>query len=469
MSTTPFDLDGLTVGIWGFGREGVSMARTAAAAGAARIEAVDDVGRRPFEEPEGLGEWGANLAVFRGPEHLARLNACDIVFVSPGVPWRQPVFEELRRSGIRVSNAADWFLSRYGPATIGVTGTKGKSTTASFLGHLLNQIGVDAVVAGNIGTPLSDLSPAGGVVVVAEVSSQQAALLTTSPAVAVITNLDEDHLDWHGDKDSYHLAKANVFRHGARSLVTTPEVVANLERLGIAPIEPELRLVDPLHARRTSWGERSDGGGSWGERSDGGGSWGERSDGGNRGHSAMTYQHNVVNGALAAAAAAEVLGRPVTATEFDGAVHTYQGLPHRLQTVRTTGRIRWIDDTLATTGESVAAALRAMDPAEHIALIVGGMDRQLNYDRLDDYLRGGERRVSLIQSPTNGGSIGRGFAREHPSRTHLVHSLEEAVRTAASLSDVDVVLLSPGAASYDLFTNYEAKASAYCGFIDALN
>lgn len=439
MSPSPSDLDGLTVGIWGFGREGVSMARTAAAAGAARIEAVVDVGRRPFEEPEGLGELGANLVVFRGPEHLARLNACDVVFVSPGVPWRQPVFEELRRSGIRISSAADWFMSRHGSATIGVTGTKGKSTTASFLGHLLQRVGVEAVVAGNIGTPLSDLSPAGGVVVVAELSSQQAALLTTSPAVAVITNLHEDHLDWHGDKDSYHLAKANVFRHGARSLVTTPEVVAILERLGTMPIEPELRLVDPAHVRRTE------------------------------GRAVMTYEHNVVNGALAAVAAAEVIGRPVTAAEFDGAVDTYRGLPHRLQTVRTTGRIRWIDDTLATTGESVAAALRAMPPDEHIALIVGGMDRQLNYDELDDYLRGGERRVSLIQSPTNGVAIGRGFAREHPSRTHLVHSLEEAVHTAASLSDVDVVLLSPGAASYDLYTNYEAKASAYCGFIDALN
>jgi UDP-N-acetylmuramoylalanine--D-glutamate ligase len=369
---------------------------------------------------------------------LTRLSACDVVFVSPGVPWHQPVFEDLRRSDIRISSAADWFMSRHGAATIGVTGTKGKSTTASFLGHLLGHVGVDAVVAGNIGTPLSDLSPAGDVVVVAELSSQQAALLTTSPAVAVITNLYEDHLDWHGDRDSYYLAKANVFRNGARSLVTTPEVVATLERLGVTPIEPELRLVDPANVRRPE------------------------------GRSVMAYEHNAVNGALAAVAAAEVIGRDVTHEELDAAVRTYQGLPHRLQTVRTTGRIRWIDDTLATTGESVTAALRAMAPDEHVALIVGGMDRQLNYDGLDDYLRTGERRVSLIQAPTNGVAIGRGFAREHPSQTHPVDSLEAAVRTAGSLPDVDVVLLSPGAASYDLFTNYEAKAAAYCGFIDAI-
>ena len=433
MSRSQSDLDGRTVGIWGFGREGISMARTAAAAGAVRIEAVDDVGRRPFEEPAGI----ANLTVFRGSEHLARLRGCDVVFVSPGVPWRQPFFEELRGSDVRISSAADWFMSRHGSSTIGITGTKGKSTTASFLGHLLSQIGVDAVVAGNIGTPLSDLSPAADVVVVAELSSQQAALLTTSPAVAVVTNLYADHLDWHGDRDSYYLAKTNVFRNGARTLVTTPEVMDVLARLGITCPPPSLRLVDPTEVRRPE------------------------------GQSVMTYEHNVVSGALAAVAAGEMIGRPVTPDEVDAAVQSFQGLPHRLQTVRTTGRIRWIDDTLATTGESVAAALRAMPRDAHVALIVGGMDRQLNYDQLDEYLRSGARRVSLIQSPTNGAAIGSGFAREHPSRTHLVDSLEQAVRAAKALPDVDVVLLSPGAASYDLFANFEAKSAAYCGFIDA--
>ncbi len=338
------DLTGLTVGIWGFGREGVSIAKTAAAAGAARIEAVDDVGRMPLQEPAPGADWAANLTVFRGAEHRARLLGCDVVFISPGVPWRQPAFAELRRSGIRISSAADWFMSTHGASTVGVTGTKGKSTTASFLGHLLTQIGVDAVVAGNIGTPLSDLAPTGDVVVVAELSSQQAALLTTSPAIAVVTNLYEDHLDWHGDTRSYYLAKAHVFGPGCRTLVTTPEVVATLDRFDI-PVHPALRVLGPGDPRPT--GERS----------------------------VMTYPHNVVNGALAAVAAGEVIGRPVTPAELDVAVRTFGGLAHRLQTVRTTGRIRWIDDTLATTGESVLAALRAMDPDEHIALIVGGMDR----------------------------------------------------------------------------------------------
>ena len=149
MSRSQSDLEGRIVGIWGFGREGISMARTAASSGAARIEAVDDVGRLPFEEPDGI----ANLTVFRGSEHLVRLRGCDVVFVSPGVPWHQEFFEELRGSDVRISSAADWFMSQHGSSTIGITGTKGKSTTASFLGHLLEELGVASVVAGNIGTP----------------------------------------------------------------------------------------------------------------------------------------------------------------------------------------------------------------------------------------------------------------------------------------------------------------------------
>jgi UDP-N-acetylmuramoylalanine--D-glutamate ligase len=435
MAQSQPELAGQVVGIWGFGREGVSMARTAASAGAARIEAVDDIGRGQLEVPDDI----AGVTVFRGAEHLNRLRQCDVVFVSPGVPWRQPVFAELRSSGTRISSAADWFVSRHAAQTIGVTGTKGKSTTASFLGHLLGTLGVNAVVAGNIGTPLSDLSPDRDAVVVAELSSQQAALLTTSPKVAVVTNLFQDHLDWHGGTEPYYLAKANVFRNGARSLVSTPEAIAALERVGVRTFPPSLRLVDPLTVRRPA------------------------------GTSVMTYAHNVINGELAVLAAEEMLGRPVTPDEADAAIATFEGLPHRLQTVRTTGRTRWIDDTLATTGESVVAALEAMRPEDNVALIVGGMDRQLNYEQVDAYLRSGARRVSLIQAPSNGAVIGRGFAREHPSETYVVGGLEEAVRVAAALPDVDVVLLSPGAASYDLFVNYEAKAAAFCGFIDRLS
>ncbi|MGK2867788.1 MAG: glutamate ligase domain-containing protein, partial [Mycobacterium sp.] len=256
-------------------------------------------------------------------------------------------------------------------------------------------------------------------------------------AVAVITNLYQDHLDFHGDIDSYYEAKSHVFGARTRCLITTPEVIDTLRDKGISDFPP-LRVLEPGTVRAPA------------------------------GDSVLSYAHNAVNAALAALAAEQVLGRPVTDAEVDSAAASFTGLPHRLQTVRRTGGTRWIDDTLATTGEAVVAALAAMRPDEEIALIVGGMDRALDYRQLDDYLCGGQRRVTLIQGPTNGAAIGIGFAAAHPDRTHPVDSLQEAVRVAAALPDVDVVLLSPGAASYDIFRNFEEKASMYCGYIDVI-
>lgn len=436
-------LTGVAVGIWGFGKEGQSLARTAAAEGAARIDAVDDAGRGTLEVPADLAEPDANLNLWRGAEHLTRLADCDVVFLSPGIPWHQPFFAELRATDATLSSAADWYLRRYAAQTVGVTGTKGKSTTASFLSHLLRRLGADAVVAGNIGTPLSDLTPAPDAVVVAELSSQQCALVTASPRISVITNLFEDHLDWHGDIAAYHRAKAHIFACGGEVLITTPQVLAALERLGIT-LPPVVRTVDGAEATRTQAAFRA-------------------------GDYVMAYEHNVVNGALAAVAAAEVIGRPVTEDEFLGAVTTFEALPHRLQVVRRTGDVRWIDDTLATTGESVVAALRSMRPDDRVALIVGGMDRQLDYDQIDDYLLSGARDVHLIQGPTNGTAIGRRFAAAQPASVHPVDSLQAAVQVAAAVPGVTAVLLSPGAASYDLYANYVAKAAAFCELIDAVS
>jgi UDP-N-acetylmuramoylalanine--D-glutamate ligase len=249
--------------------------------------------------------------------------------------------------------------------------------------------------------------------------------------LAVITNLYEDHLDFHGDTASYYAAKANIFGNGAQSLVCTPAVIDVLKNTGITDFPPSMRVLSAASDE-------------------------------------LADDHNAVNFGLAALAVSERIGRPVSAEEVDAAKNTYQPLPHRQQLVRTTGRVRWIDDTLATTGESVVAALKAMRACEHVVLIVGGLDRQLSYDQVDAYLLSGLRRVSLIQGPTNGSAIGRGFVERYPASCHRVDTLQQAVQLAASLPDVDVVLLSPGAASYDLYANYEAKAAAFRRFIDEL-
>ncbi|MGB6040337.1 MAG: UDP-N-acetylmuramoyl-L-alanine--D-glutamate ligase, partial [Gordonia sp. (in: high G+C Gram-positive bacteria)] len=127
----------------------------------------------------------------------------------------------------------------------------------------------------------------------------------------------------------------------------------------------------------------------------------------------------------------------------------------------------WIDDTLATTADSVVAALSAMPDDAEVALIVGGLDRGISYELLDEYLLSEARKVELIQIPSNGAKIGEKFAAQFPSRVHPVSDLEAAVQFAAQ-ADVDVVLLSPGAPSYDAYANYEQKSAEYVAAIDSL-
>ncbi len=202
----------------------------------------------------------------------------DIVFVSPGVPWRHPVFAQMRDERAPVSNAADWFMARHGARTVGITGTKGKSTTAAFLAHLLAGLGARGG-RGQYRYPLSDLDPAGDEWVVAELSSQQCALLHTPPAVAVITNLFQDHLDFHGDIASYYEAKSHVFGAGTRCLASRHPLSSNhLRRIGISDFPRCASWIRPRSEHR-------------------------------RGTRCCPSAHNTVNAALAALAAEQVLGR----------------------------------------------------------------------------------------------------------------------------------------------------------------
>ena len=238
------DLAGLVVGIWGFGREGLSMARTAAAAGAARIDAVDDVGRGRLEVPGDIASSPCTAA----PSISTACVDCDVVFVSPGVPWRQPVFAELRASGQRHLQRGR--LVRVPPRCA-------HDRRHRHQGQEHHRV-VPGSPAGLARRPrrrrrqhryaaVRSRSRTTDAVVVAELSSQQAALLSarlrwrSSPISTRTTSIGMA-------TGPYYLAKANVFRNGARSLVTTPEAVATFERVGRHVVPAVRRLVDPARS-----------------------------------------------------------------------------------------------------------------------------------------------------------------------------------------------------------------------------
>ncbi|BCJ61438.1 hypothetical protein Jiend_48600 [Micromonospora endophytica] len=209
------ELRGRTVAVWGAGREGRAAVIAIAAHGPADLVAVDDSANfltLPWEGP--LAE-AAPLVT--GEEGFARLAAAEVVVRSPGVPQTHPWLVELRHRGVTVTQGTALWMADHGDRTVGVTGSKGKSTTSSLISHLLAAVDRPNVFGGNIGVPTLDLPEAE--LYVLELSSYQCSDLTDSPRVAVVTALFPEHLDAHGGEREYYRDKLNLLAYGPRTVV----------------------------------------------------------------------------------------------------------------------------------------------------------------------------------------------------------------------------------------------------------
>ena len=434
------DLAGRRVGVWGHGREGRAAVRAALTAGAAGVLVVDAV--PPADLPPGV----------RAGADVAELAGCDVVFRSPGIsPYREDARALAARttlvSGTGVALAE--FAARDVP-TLCVTGTKGKSTTSALAAVVLTAAGRPAVHAGNIGTPLLDVllddavrsasptHPADGTPLVVEVSSYQAAAVEGWSGRGAVTSLAPEHLDWHGDVETYYRDKLHVFAAcGPGSVVVSPQARPVAEQhldpavlVDPADVVPEARLAGfPL----------------------------ER----------LSGVHNVANLHVALAACVRMgvdLDRSAEAVR--AAVAGFRALPHRLSPVATRDGVTFVDDALSTTPVSVRAAIDAF-AGQQVTLIAGGQDRGLDYTDLAAAVvaRGGTVRVLTI--PDTGARFAAdlraaaataGVAPPVTETASLADAVAEALRTARPGG---LVLLSPGAPSYNRFRNYEELARTY--------
>ncbi|WP_157936955.1 UDP-N-acetylmuramoyl-L-alanine--D-glutamate ligase [Geodermatophilus chilensis] len=426
------ELAGRRVGVWGHGREGRAAVRAALTAGAAGVVVVDAV--PPVDLPPGV-QAGADVAALAG---------CDVVFRSPGIsPYREDARALAARttltSGTGVALAE--FAARDVP-TLCVTGTKGKSTTSALAAVVLTAAGRPAVHAGNIGTPLLDVLldgvGTGGTSLVVEVSSYQAAAVEGWSGWGAVTSLAPEHLDWHGDVDTYYRDKLHVFAGcGPGSVVVSPQARPVAEQ----HLDPAV-LVDP--------GDVVPGARVAGfplER--------------------LSGVHNVANLHVALAACVRMgvdLDRSADAVR--AAVADFRALPHRLSPVATRNGVTFVDDALSTTPVSVRAAIDAFT-GQRVTLIAGGQDRGLDYTDLAAAVvaRGGA--VQVLTIPDTGArfaadirtaAAAAGVDAPVTETGSLADAVAGALRTARP---GDLVLLSPGAPSYNRFRNYEELARTY--------
>jgi UDP-N-acetylmuramoylalanine--D-glutamate ligase len=449
-------LAGARVCLLGAGREGLSsLAFLRAAVPDARLTVADRT-RPDASSPElaaALADPG--LAWLTGDGYADALAGFDVVVRSPGIPPTLPALAAARAAGVRVTSNMALFLAMRAERVVGVTGTKGKSTTSSLLHTMLRSAGLDARLVGNIGHPaLSELRlddpDEAGAVYVAELSSHQLADLTVSPHLAVVHHVVPEHLDYYASFERYLDAKANIAAHqGQGDLVAFDHDSA-----------PAAAVAARSPGARASFGFGP--GPSDGRRCTVEDGWVVERAGGDAtrlvevARIGLRGRHNVAN-VLAAALAARLLGVPPEAVAR--AARGFTGLPHRLEPVASVDGVAWFDDSLATVPEAAMAAIESF--AVPAVLIAGGEDRGQDFAALAELLRRRARAVVLL--PPSGERL-RAALGADAGRLGCVAaaSMGEAVAAArAAARPGDVVLLSPAAASRGLFRDYADRGQQF--------
>jgi len=344
-------------------------------------------------------------------DNVALLDGVELVVKNPGVPGERALVVAARRRGIPVWSEVElgYRLLRPRPF-VGVTGTKGKTTTSELLGAIFRAAGRQVVVAGNVGRPLSAVEAPEDAWIVCELSSFQLEdVRELSLEVAVLLNLEPDHLDRHGTFELYRNAKLRIFERARHRVVP--------RGLGLEGVE--FSAEDPLPAEPI-----------------------------------LPGRHNRANAAAATAAAR-------SAGVADGAIaralREFEGVPHRLELVRERGGVRWVNDSIATNTLAARAGVEAFDAP--VRLILGGRAKGEDYGAFARGLPAHVVAIYLVGEAADELAAAFDSAGLAYQRTETV---ERAIELAAAESSSgDVVLLSPACASYDQYANFEERGEDF--------
>jgi UDP-N-acetylmuramoylalanine--D-glutamate ligase len=398
-----------------------------------------------------LGEGAVLIERPDAREAAAYGRAADLVVPSPGVRPDHPAVVAAHDAGVPVRSEIDLAAARLrarpdAPRLVAVTGTNGKTTVTTLIDAMLREAGITCSAAGNIGRPLLDAAGDDVAVVVAEVSSFQLAFTTDAfaPDVAVLLNVAEDHLDWHGSAGAYAQAKSELFRHqgpDALLVVNADDAVADA-----------LAADAPGRVARFTTGAPTISG--FGVR--GGNLVGP---GGVLAPVPATGAPHDTANALAAAAAALTVGADTGAVARTLA--GFGGLAHRVQLVGERDGVRYYDDSKATNPHATASALAGFD---HVVLIAGGRNKALDLGGLRAHA---SRLRAVVAIGEAADEVEAAFAGAVP--VVRAGSMRDAVRVASEYARPDdAVLLSPACASFDWYESYAARGDDFAREVGVL-
>lgn len=451
--------------IVGLGASGIAAARFLNNKGA-RVTVTDMAPEKELAERVALARQ-MGIRTELGGHDIASFENADLIVISPGVPHTIPPIQHARTKGVPVWGEIELASRFIREPIIAVSGTNGKTTTTTLLGQILRNSGFKTFVGGNIGNPLIDYAdqeePAE--IIVAEISSFQLDTIETfRPKISILLNITEDHMDRYPDFEAYVRSKARIFENQRQDDI----VVFNESDPIIRSISKDIKarkaplfhqqnaqditrpyaVMDYNVSGRPSLIRLHDQQGLQYDVELSG--------------SGLNGKHNLEN-AAAAALAALAVGARIEAIQ--STINDFQGLSHRLQLVNTLNDIRFFNDSKGTNVDAVVRALEYFtDP---IVLIMGGRDKGGNFSVLKDLVHQHVKHLIVM-----------GEAREK-IKSELASACQKEVQSATDMQDAvskayqlaspgDVVLLSPGCASFDRYTSYARRGEDFCSAVGRL-
>ncbi len=436
----------LKIAILGFSREGQSVLKFLRSSKQYRGAEITVFDKNPeVKVPRGL-------KLVAGADYLNHLHGFQAVFRSPGIPYTRPEIQRASKHGIHVSSATKLFFEelrklKKRPTIIGVTGTKGKGTTATLIYQCLKDAKIKTLMAGNMGKPMLDsfAQAKKSKVVILELSSFQLQDLQCSPDIAVVLHVTPDHLDTHQSLIEYYTAKSQIAAHQGKdaTLFYLPDNLPSSE-IARQSLGKKIMVTPEMFTLFRQQDLRVPG------------------------------RHNFTN-AVMAAAVARALG--VNDETIKKAVMRFKGLPYRLTLSRTIDLgggavVKFYNDSVGTNPETAAAAVKSF--TEPIVLIAGGKDKRLDYGTL---------RNAIYRSPVFAVIL---FGENRDKMNTQLHGLsqrielktgfEAAITAAANLAKQQtkqtgkstIVLFSPAAASFDMFKSMYDRGEQFDAVVKKL-
>ena len=394
-----------------------------------------------------------NLNIVSGTNYLENLDNYDLIIKSPGISFKGINIDAFKNF---LSSQLELFLSFFKGTTIGVTGSKGKSTTSSLIYKLIEEQNTNTILLGNIGIPIFDYLDTlqDNTVVVLELSSHQLEYITKSPNIAILLNIFEEHLDHYNSYENYANAKYNIFKYQTKNdfaiynidneiiqeILNKNNLISNQIKITFTNEEFDNNTLfikdNKIVYKNTELYNTND----------------ERK---------LLGNHNLFN-IMFCLAVCNILNLNIT--KAISTINSFEGLPHRMEFVGKFNNVKYYNDSIATIPEATIGCVEALKEVN--TLIIGGMNRQINYSKFIDFLINSNIE-NIVCLPDAGTYIGNEILNIQKNKNYFknifqVSTMEEAVTISKKVTKPNTIcLLSPAAASYGFFSNFKERGELF--------